>query len=144
MATEHPPTKALRAKTRHVRAVEALLRRAYGKPWHFNKRDPLSELVFIILSTQTREPEYRRTFAALWQRYRSWDAVRRAPARTIERLIKLGGFALRKTRLLKALLAKVHEDHGTTSLRFLRQLDDSSATAYLQGLPGVGPKTARC
>jgi endonuclease III len=144
MATEHPPTEASRAKTRHVRAVERLLRHAYGKPWHFNKRDPLGELVFIILSTQTREPEYRRTFAALWQRYRSWNAVRVARAHEIERLIRLGGFARRKTKLLKALLEKVYADRGTTSLRMLRRMDDATATAYLLELPGVGPKTAKC
>jgi len=37
--------------------VERLLRKRYGQPRHFNKRDPLAELVFIMLSTQTREAE---------------------------------------------------------------------------------------
>ncbi len=144
MGAEHPPIKATRAKTQHVRVVERLLRRQYGQPGHFNKRDPLGELVFILLSTQTREAEYRRTFAALWQRYRSWNAVRVARARDIERLIKLGGFARRKTQLLKALLEKVHADYGTTSLRRLRDMDDEAAMALLQDLPGVGPKTGKC
>lgn len=127
-----------------VAAVQVRLERAYGSPSHHNKRDPLAELVFIILSTQTREAEYTRTFAALWLRYRSWDAVRGARARDLERLIKLGGFARRKTKLLKALLEKVHADRGATTLRFLRHMDDSQASAYLQALPGVGPKTAKC
>ena len=59
--------------------IERVLRDAYGQPLHHNKREPLAELVFILLSTQTREAEYRRTFSTLWQRYRSWDRVRRAP-----------------------------------------------------------------
>jgi len=124
--------------------VERLLRSQYGQPQHFNKRDPLGEPVFILLSTQTREAEYRRTFTALWQRYRSWNAVRVANARDIERLIRVGGFARRKTRLLKALLDKVHAVHGTTSLRFLRDMDGEASLTLLQGLPGVGPKTAKC
>lgn len=124
--------------------VERLLRARYGRPRHHNKKDPLSELVFILLSTQTREAEYRRTFAALWNTYRSWDRVRRAPPQEIEDLIRFGGFAKRKVSLLQALLNRIHSDRGSTSLRFLRDLSNEEALAYLTSLPGVGAKTARC
>ena len=33
---------------------------------------------------------------------------------------------------------------GPLSLDFLHELDDNEALAFLIGLPGVGPKTARC
>src|SRR5207249_2134212 len=79
-----------------IAAVERRLRAVYGQPRHLNKRDPLAELVFILLSTQTREREYQRTFAALWTKYRSWDRVRRADPRELEALIRFGGFARRK------------------------------------------------
>ncbi len=127
-----------------VRNVERRLRRLYGQPRHHNKRDPLSELVFILLSTQTREAEYRRTFSALWTAYRSWNRVRQAEPETLIRLIRFGGFARRKVSLLLQLLERVHRDHGTTSLRSLRTASTTEALAYLTSLPGVGPKTARC
>ncbi len=124
--------------------VERVLRRAYGEPHHFNKRDPLSEVVFILLSTQTREQEYRRTFSVLWSRYRSWERVRCVPPGEIEDLIRFGGFARRKVALLQAVLNEIRADRGRTSLRFLRKLSDEDALDYLLGLPGVGLKTAKC
>jgi len=126
------------------RIVERRLRQLYGQPRHHNKRDPLGELVFILLSTQTREAEYRRTFSALWKAYRSWERVRRAEPAEVEALIRFGGFARRKVALLQKLLERVREDQGTTSLRRLARLSTSDALAYLTSLPGVGLKTARC
>lgn len=126
------------------RVVERLLAEQYGQPNHFNKKDPLSELVFILLSTQTREAEYRRTFSALWRTYRSWERVRAAPENELVRLISFGGFARRKTALLKRLLTRIHSDKRRTSLRWLSAYSDKEAFAYLTSLPGVGPKTAKC
>jgi len=126
------------------RVVERRLREQYGQPRHHNKRDPLAELVFILLSTQTREAEYRRTFTALWSRYRSWRKVLDAPSAELEELIRFGGFARRKVALLKSLLQTVRDDCGDVSLRFLRGMPDDEAERYLTALPGVGPKTARC
>lgn len=109
--------------------IERRLREAYGRPHHYNKRGSLSELIFIILSTQTREAEYRRTFSALWTTYRSWDRVRTAPAAEVESLIRFGGFARRKVGLIQAPLHRVHADQGSTSLRFLRDLPNEWALA---------------
>src|SRR5262249_12887214 len=124
--------------------IERRLRRLYGQPRHHNKRDPLAELVFILLSTQTREAEYRRTFAVLWRTYRSWERVRRADARELEALIRFGGGARRKRALLPQRLERVRADQGATSLRRLARLRTVDVLAYLVTLPGVGLKTARC
>ncbi len=124
--------------------VERRLRTAYGRPWHGNKRDPLGETIYIILSAQTREAEYQRAFATLWQRYRSWEAVRRASRTDVADLIRFAGLADRKAGQIQDLLERVRSDRGTTSLRFLRDLEDDAALAYLEGLPGIGSKSARC
>src|SRR5262249_21221938 len=92
--------------------VERYLRAAYGTPDHYNKRDPLGELVFIVLSRQTRESEYRRTFSALWERYRSWDRVRTARTEDIEAAIRIGGLARSKAASLKRMLEKIYVDQG--------------------------------
>ena len=44
-----------------LRRVCVALARTYGNPRHGNKRGPLDELVFIILSTRTRDDSYRDT-----------------------------------------------------------------------------------
>lgn len=124
--------------------VERLLREEHGSPRHYNKRDPLSELVFILLSTQTREKEYRRTFAALWMRFRSWRRVLAADDAELQKLVHSGGFARRKVRLLKALLGSIAEDRGVVSLRHLASVPDEPALKELLSLPGVGMKTAKC
>lgn len=124
--------------------VEARLREAYGQPWYGNKRDPVGELVYILLSAQTREAECQRAFARLWRRFRSWDGVRRASAAEIEALIRDSGLARRKTRLIQSLLGEIRRRNRRTSLAFLSGWPDEAALAYLGELPGVGPKTARC
>ena len=124
--------------------VERRLRQLYGQPRHHNKRDPLAELVFILLSARTREVGYRGTFTVMWKTYRSWERVRRADAGELEALIRFGGFARRKVGLLQKLLERVRADRGTTSLRWLARLPTADVLAYLVTLPGVGLKTARC
>jgi endonuclease III len=134
----------VRARIPSFHEVEFLLRQEYGSPRHHNKLDPLSELVFILLSTQTREKEYLRTFSALWGRYRSWRRVLEADDAELERLIWFGGFAQRKVRLLKSLLAQIAAQRGRVSLRHLVKESDDRALQELLSLPGVGMKTAKC
>jgi hypothetical protein len=108
------------------RIVERRLRQLYGQPRHHNERDPLAELVFIVLSTQTREAEYRQTFRAIWKAYRSWERVRRADAGELEALIRFGGFAGRKVRSSRSSSS---ESGSTTGRR-------SEARAVIHTAPG--------
>jgi len=59
------------------------LERSYGNPRHGNKRSPLDELVYIILSNRTRAESYRDTFRRLKRAFLSWAIVR---SRTLPRL----------------------------------------------------------
>lgn len=67
-----------------------------------------------------------------------------APTDELVDAIRVGGFARRKVALLKALLAQIQRDTGRVSLRWLRSASDDDALAYLQRLPGVGLKSAKC
>jgi endonuclease III len=141
-------TREQRQKTRRriprYETIERALRETYGQPTHFNQRDPLDEIIFIILSTQTLEREYTRTFASLRARYTTWEEVRRAPASEIEESIRIGGFAKIKAALIKELLDRLYADHGAVSLGLLHGMVDAAALDYLLTLPGMGPKTSRC
>ena len=139
-----------------VERIDELLEARYRSADLFNLNDPLDEVVFILLSQQTREAVYRRVYADLRRRYPHWIDAAAAPARTLEAVLRPAGFQRRKAAQLKALLRAVRDSNrerrigpsgnppGDLTLSFLGDLDDVAAEAFLVGLPGIGPKTARC
>lgn len=127
-----------------MREVDERLRRSYGVSRLGNKHDPLDELIFIVLSSKTREEIYFATFDALKRQFPSWDEAANASTEEIAETIRFGGLADKKARAIKLLLTAVISEVGKVDLSFLRDLDDESAETFLCRLPGVGPKTARC
>jgi endonuclease-3 len=109
-----------------------------------NKRHPVSELVFIILSARTRGRHHEKIYRDLRRRFPSWEAVRDAPLREIELVIRDAGLSRIKARQIKTLLRRLTRDFGSLSPTPLRRMDTETLEAYLAGLPGVGLKTARC
>ena len=124
--------------------ANGLLEARYGTPRLGNKRHPVSELVFIILSARTRGRRHEKIYRNLRRRFRSWEAVRDAPLRDIERVIRDAGLSRVKARQIKTLLRRLTTDFGSLSPRPLRRMGTEALEGYLAGLPGVGLKTARC
>jgi endonuclease III len=124
--------------------ADALLAARYGTPRLGNKRDPVSELVFIILSARTRGKEHEATYRKLRCAFPTWTALRDAPTRKIESVIRDAGLAKIKARQLKGLLRRITDDFGALGGKALRRIDNPALEAYLTSLPGVGLKTARC
>jgi endonuclease III len=118
--------------------------RMYGTPTHHNQAEPLDELVFIILSAQTEEYLYLRTYKELANAFPGWEGLAEAPTSHVEEMIRAGGLFRRKARQLKAALARVVADAGRPTLDFLREWDDQRVYQYLTSLPGVSRKTALC
>jgi len=58
--------------------------------------------------------------------------------------IRIGGLANIKASRIQQILTQILEDWGELSLDTLRKLSVDKAYEYLEGLPGVGPKTAAC
>lgn len=127
-----------------LRDADVRLEERYGTPRLGNKRHPVSELVFIILSARTRGRHHEKIYRELRGRFRTWEAVRDARVRDIERVIRDAGLSRVKARQIKALLSRLTADFGSLSPRPLRQMSTQTLEAYLAGLPGVGLKTARC
>jgi endonuclease III len=127
-----------------LRQVNRLLARRYGTPHLGNKRHPISELVFIILSARTRGVEHEAFYRKLRRAFPTWEAVRDAPTRGIERVIHDAGLSRIKARQIKAILRRITHDFGSLSGRGLRSLSPEKLEGYLASLPGVGLKTARC
>ena len=126
-----------------LREVDCRLR-IYGQDRHGNLDDPLDELIFIILSDQTEEYAYVKTYKALRESSPTWEYVRREPVDSIAAAIKHGGLQNKKARYIKGALERIKADFGELSLDSLREMSDEEAILYLDSLPGVSAKNARC
>jgi endonuclease-3 len=104
--------------------------------------DPVSELVFTILSQHTSDLNAERAGEALKARFSSWEAVAAAPEEEVEEAIRSAGLARQKTPRILGALRRIQETRGRLNLDFLRELPLEQAKAWLRALPGVGPKTA--
>jgi len=97
-----------------------------------------------VLSQNTADVNTDRTYAELRRRFPTWSAVRDAPVAEIERAIALGGLSHVKAPRIAAILEALSPLGAEPDLAVLDELPDDEALAYLERLPGVGPKTAAC
>ena len=132
------------AYARHVRHIAAALSRRYGNWSHYNRKNPLEELLFIICSIQTNEDLYRRTFGALRRAFPTFGSLERAPKEDIARAIVDGGLSNQKADKIRKLLDEIAKQFGRATLAPLRQMTDAERERFLVSLSGVGKKTARC
>ncbi len=140
------PTKERPRKPRKPRAapadVLALLAPEYGDSVPKPRLDPVSELVFTILSQHTSDLNSERAFHSLFAHFGSWEAVAAADPEQIAEPIRTGGLAQVKAPRVKAVLQRVLDLRGSLDISFLKDLPLDQAKAWLQALPGIGPKTA--
>ncbi|MCJ2079948.1 endonuclease III domain-containing protein [Methylobacterium sp. J-090] len=109
---------------------------------YFHSLDPLSELVSSLLSHRTRNADSGRAFKALRARYPDWAAMLAAPVSEIEATIAGVTWPELKAPRIQAILRAVAERHGALSLDFLKDMDVDAARAWLETIPGIGPKTS--
>jgi endonuclease III len=126
--------------------ADKILEATYGTPETElgNKNDPLDEAIYIILSFQTNLQRVSSTWSALRSAYTTWDALERAPVRTIAQILREGGLHRQKARTIKLLLIAVRRTVGELSLDLLRGMSDAEAERFLTRLPGLSWKAARC
>jgi endonuclease III len=124
--------------------VTAALKKRYHDFNHYNLKDPLDELLFIICSTKTGEASYRSTFQSLKEAFPTHLRIAEAPAEYIARPIVSGGLSNQKAKAIRNLFDVIVEKFGEPTLEPLRKMSDEDAEAFLVLLPGVGKKVARC
>ena len=120
------------------------LRSRYGPLQWRPHGDALTELVLTILSQHTNDANSGRAFAAMQQRYPTWDEVLAAEPAQLADSIRSGGLANQKAPRIQEVLARIRAWSGGWDLGFLQDLSLDEAKAWLRALPGVGPKTAAC
>ena len=109
---------------------------------YFHALDPLSELVSSLLSHRTKNKDSHRAFETLRARFPDWDAVRDAPAAEVQAAIAAATWPEQKAPRLQAVLRAITAERGALSLDFLGAVAVPEARAWLERLPGVGPKTS--
>ncbi len=120
------------------------LENTFGEPKLSPKSDPLAMLIKIILSQATTGTNSRRTFQNLKDKFGNWENVLNADEKEIADVIRLGGLADQKAKVIKDLLVQVKEEHGSLSLEFVEKMSNEEARKFLQNFRGIGPKTAAC
>lgn len=116
---------------------------AYGCPVpFFHNLDPLSELVSSLLSHRTKNADSSQAFKALRGQFPHWAAVRDAPLDEVQRAIAATTWPEQKAPRIQQVLRLITERTGDLSLNFLSDLSVPEARAWLETLPGVGPKTS--
>jgi len=134
-----PAEEVLRAR---AKLVYQLLGEVYGiKEWT-PRREPLHELISTILSHRTTQANEAKAFSQLWQRYGSWEAIREAPVEGIVAAIAPANWPEQKAPRIKAVLDRIIAERGAPDISFLADLPIDQGLAWLEALPGVGPKTA--
>lgn len=129
---------------KYVVEIASRLKRRYRDFDHYNLKDPLDELLFIICSTKTEETSYRNSFRALKESFPTHYGIATADAGSIARAIVRGGLSNQKAKSIRNLLDAVVARFGEPSLEPLRSMGDDEAEDFLLALPGIGKKIARC
>lgn len=135
-----------------LQRVDELLEIKYRSADLGHNTDPLAEAIDIILKRQTRKPTHHESFANVPERQRglTWNPLAVADVPELANAIKAAGFSSSRAKQIEALLRAVAHDcrerglGNTITLDWLAEMGDHDAETYLLGLPGIGPKSARC
>jgi endonuclease III len=113
----------------------------YGVPVEEPHGDPVGELVKTVLSQHTNDRNRDVAYAALRERYPSWEEVRDAPVAELEEAIRPGGLAKQKAPRIQAILERLGDP---PDLDWTETAPREESLEFLLDLPGVGRKTAAC
>ena len=123
-------------------AAHQLLIEEYGqREWH-PRLDPLSELIFTILSQNTSDVNRDEAWRRLKERFPTWESVLAADAAEIAEAIRPGGLANVKAPRIQEALRVIKLERDKFTLDFLAEMEVDEARRWLTSLSGVGPKTA--
>ncbi len=125
--------------------VASRLRDMFGVPKRKKKLpDPLDLLIATILSQNTNDINSHKAYTNLKTEYPDFLDLADASPREVERLIKVGGIANRKSKTIIHVVTKIGERFSRFDRKSLRALDRGDLIERLRELDGVGYKTASC
>lgn len=110
-----------------------------------NRRDPVEELVYIVLTLMTRaQRPIAEAFAGLLAATAGdMSRLHEVPLDELEDIVRPLGFVSRRSKQLQTISSMIAFEFDG-DLDQLRHLPPQEAVRALAGLPGVGVKTAKC
>lgn len=133
-----------RVRRATVVSVCESLKARYGDSRLGNPTGTLDDLIYIILSNRTSPAVAMRIYATLKNCFNNWIELLQAEPAEIVPILQPGGLSRIKTKHIQSLLAKILHDFGSCTLEPLAGLDFKRSQAYLESLPGVSTKVAKC
>jgi endonuclease-3 len=126
--------------------IHRLLLGHYGQPAPREPWDPLTQLIYSLLSSRTKTPVSHQVMRDLERTFKAgsgnWEPVRDASVPEIEKAIAIVTFPEQKAPQLKATLQGITERYGSLTLDFLAKYRTDKIRTWLEQFPGVGPKTS--
>ena len=130
--------------TGQLNKIVSVLGTAYRDPSLENQKDPIDEVIFILLAEKTDESKYLQVFKRLKTRFPHWEDLLITSVARIKPIIEDAGMGRRRARLIKQVLISVKEKFGKLDLSPLKNMPVEKAESLLCSLPGIGQKSARC
>lgn len=127
-----------------VNEIAAALQSKYNGFNHFNKRNPLNELLLILCSIKRSEQVYMRAYKSIKLNFPRFEMISKASVRTLTDKINWGGLQNQKASSLKSIFEAIESKYGKPTLSPLKSLSDKECEEFLTSLPMVGKKVARC
>lgn len=128
----------------YLREIARIMALLHGTPDLGNKKDPVDEMVYIILSRKTREDAYQSAYAALKGRFRTWDELLTASRDEVAGLLSSSGLGDKKTTSIFAALGTLKERFGSCTMEPARSWSDEELEAFLCSIPELHRKSAYC
>jgi endonuclease-3 len=114
----------------------------FGTPVLNHPKDPLSELVFTILSQNTTDTNRDRAYERLRDRFPAWRDVLEADREEVEEAIRVGGLGRQKSARIQEILRTIDQRRGGLDMGYLNDMSLDEAKQELLSFTGVGRKTA--
>ncbi|HEY0754232.1 MAG TPA: endonuclease III [Ktedonobacteraceae bacterium] len=137
------PSNDVAALSAKAAQVTQRLTELYGEV-PFSSKDPMSQLVDILLSHRTRDEQTAAAYDNLLRRFGSWEGVRDAPVGEVQAAIENVNWPELKAPRLQTAMREITQERGNLDLNFLCELSVDQAAAWLNRFDGVGPKTTAC
>ncbi|GBD15383.1 Ultraviolet N-glycosylase/AP lyase [bacterium HR26] len=133
-----------RTSVERIEPILTALEACYGRPINQPHGNVIEELVGTILSQNTSDLNADRAFQSLRRAFPDWRRLAEASDDEIARAIHSAGLSRQKAPAIRAAVTALLDAGYPDRTQWLREAPLEDARAWLQSLPGVGPKTAAC
>lgn len=111
---------------------------------HYNRQDPLDELLYIICSVKTTTEKLVVSYDAFRRAFPTYESIREASLDALAFPLQAAGLSRKKAMAIQRVVREITERLGSATLLPLEAMSDEECEKFLTTLPGVGKKVARC